>query len=172
MYLILKFDFQYIITKKTKFCNEGENTKRGRPTRGNQNKIKKILKQHYEKGISATATSKETNLNIKTVSKYFTEWDKKLLEYNELDFLKRAKITKEKIIQSFEKDIISLDKDEKEIEMIKNIAKQNGSISHFEKLSKLKLKIKEQKLKILSAKINLINTPTADTVINLEKEDD
>ncbi len=56
---------------KTNFCNEERKTKRGRPTRHNQSKIKEILQTYYQNGISASATSKATQLNIKTVLKYF-----------------------------------------------------------------------------------------------------
>jgi len=146
--------------------------KRGRPTTRNQNKIKKKIQPYYDKGISASTVSKKTKLNIKTVLKYFSKWNKKLLESNESDFLKRAKIEKEKTIQSLDDEIISLDKDKKEVNVIKNIAKQNGNVLHFEKLSRLKLKIEEQKFKILAAKINLINTPTADTIVDMENNDD
>ena len=145
---------------------------RGRPTRHKQNKIKKILQPYYQKGISASAASKVTQLNIKTVLKYFADWDKKLLESEDVDFLRRAKITKEKSIQALDKEIISLDNQEKEINSIKDSAKRNGDISHFVKLSQLKLKIRDQKLKTLSSKINLINTPTADTIINLGEKDE
>jgi len=157
---------------KTNFCDEERKTKRGRPTKHNQSRIKKMLQPYYQKGVSASAASKATQLNIKTVLKYFSEWDKKLLEFEDSDFLKRAKITKERTIQTLDKEIISLDDHEKEINSLKNIARQTGNVLHFEKLSRLKLKIRDQKLKILSAKINLINTPTAYTVIDLEKNNE
>jgi len=168
----LKNNFQYIKGTKTNFCNEERNTKHGRPTRRNQSKIKKILQRYYLKGVSASATSKAAQLNIKTVLKYFAEWDKKLLESEDNDFLRRAKITKERVLQALDNEIISLDDHEKEINSIKDIARQTGNIFHFEKLSQLKLKIRDQKLKMLSYKINLINTPTADVVIDLEKNNE
>ena len=140
---------------------------RGRPTRHKQNKIKKILQSYYQKGISASATSKITQLNIKTVLRYFADWDKKILESEDIDFLRRVKIAKERTLQSLDNEIVSLDNHEKEINSIKDVVRKTGNILHFEKLSKLKLKIIDQKFKILSAKINLINTPTADTIINL-----
>ena len=153
-------------------CNEERKTKHGRPTRRNQSKIKKILQRYYLKGISASATSKVTQLNIKTILKYFSEWDKKILEIEDYDFLRRAKITKERVLQVLDNEIISLDNHEKEINSIKNIAKQTGNVLHFEKLSRLILKIGDQKFKILSAKINLINTPTVDTVVDLEEKNE
>ena len=146
--------------------------KRGRPTLHKQNEIKKILQSFYQKGISPSVTSKATNLNNKTVSKYFSKWNKNILESEDKDFLRRSKIAKERTLQSLDNEIISLDNHEKEINSIKDNARKTGNVIHFVKLSKLKLKITDQKLKMLSAKINLINTPTFDDVVHLENKDD
>ena len=144
--------------------------KRGRPTRHKQNKIKKILQPFYQKGISANATSEKTGINIKTILKYYKQWDKKLVD-SDKDFLKRVKITKEQSIQTLDREISSLYDQEEEIESIKNITKRNGNILYFEKLSRLKLKFLDQRMKILAAKINLVGTPTADTLIEVKKDD-
>ena len=146
--------------------------KHGRPTLQEQNKNKKILQSFYQKGISASATSKATKLNSKTVSKYFSEWDKNILESEDKDFLRRSKIAKERTLQSLDNEIISLDNYEKEINSIKNIVRKTGNVLHFVKLYSLKLKISDQKFKMFSAKINLINTPTFDDMIQLENKDD
>lgn len=143
--------------------------RRGRPTQSNQNKIKKILQPFYQKGISANATSTETRINVKTVLKYYKQWNKELVDSDE-DFLTRVKITKEQSIQALDREIFSLYDQEKEIESIKNITKRNGNITHFEKLLRLKLKFSDQRMKILATKINLIGTPTADTLIEMEKD--
>lgn len=150
----------------------GGEMKHGRPTLYDQHQIKKSLQSFYEKGISPNATSKATKLNIKTVSKYFSEWNKSILESEDMDFLRRSKIAKERTLQLLDNEIISLDNQEKEINSIKDSTRKTGNILHFEKLSRLKLKISDQKLKMLSAKINLINTPTFDDVIHLENKDD
>ncbi len=146
--------------------------KHGRPTLQEQNKIKEILQPFYEKGISASVTSKATKLNSKTVSKYFSEWDKNILESEDKDFLRRSKIAKERTLQSLDNEIISLDNYEKEINSIKDIVRKTGDVLHFVKLYSLKLKISDQKFKMFSAKINLINTPTFDDMIQLENKDD
>jgi hypothetical protein len=148
----------------------GRNMKRGRPTRYNQVQIKKILEPFYQKGISANVTSKKTGMNIKTVSKYFKEWDKKLVD-SDKDFLTRVKITKEQNIQALDREILSLYDQEKEIESVKKSIKGNGDITHFVKLLKLKLKFSDQRMKILAARTNLISTPTADTIIAMEESD-
>lgn len=143
----------------------------GRPTRYNQNKIEKILQLFYQKGISANATSTKTEINIKTILKYYKQWDKKLVD-SDKDFLMRVKITKEQSIQTLDREILSLYDQEDEIESIKNIIKRNGDITRFEKLSRLKLKFSDQRMKILAAKINLVSTPTADTLIEIKEKND
>ena len=144
---------------------------RGSPTRYNQNKIEKILQLFYQKGISANATSTKTEINIKTILKYYKQWDKKLVD-SDKDFLMRVKITKEQSIQTLDREILSLYDQEDEIESIKNIIKRNGDITRFEKLSRLKLKFSDQRIKIRAAKINLVGTPTADTLIEIKEKND
>ena len=146
--------------------------RRGRPTKNDQFQIRRILRPYYQKSISANATSKETGINIKTVLRYFKEWDQKLLESEDKDFLKRCKITKEKSIQTIDDELISLNHQETQLDFVIHDTKRSGNVLHFEKLSRLKLKIKDLKTKLLVAKINLVNTPTADTIINMNKGDE
>lgn len=143
--------------------------RQGRPTKQEQTEIRRTLHPYYQKSISATATSKKTGINIKTVLKYFDEWDKKLVGVEEKDFLKRCRITKERGIQTLDEEILSLNHEEKEIDSIKQVLRKTGDVLHFERLSRLQLKIKDLKTKLLVAKINLINTPTADTIIHLDE---
>ncbi len=89
-----------------------------------------------------------------------------MFESEEKNFLSRIKTTKEKSIQRLDKDIMELTKEEETVESLKESVMQNGNLSGFEKLSKLKLKIIDQRTKTMSAKINLIGTPTADIIIN------
>lgn len=144
----------------------------GRPTKEEQEAISKELQQYYEKGCSATFTSKETRINIKTVLKYFEEWDKELLESTDNDFLQRCKIEKERSVIALESEIESLKKEEEEVEQLKQASIKSGDVLKFERFSKLKLKIKELKAKLLSEKINLVNTPTMDTIMKFQSGDD
>lgn len=138
--------------------------KRGRPSREDQQKIRSIIFEYYEKDISAIVTAKECDVQYKTVRKYYKMWDNETSD--EKDFLVRIKNTKERAIQYFDKNIITLDKDEKRIEFLINKALQKGSVTEFEKLMKMKLKIMELEAKIVSTKVNLVGTPTADVIIN------
>jgi hypothetical protein len=137
---------------------------RGRPSKKDQQKIRSIIFQHYEKDISARVTARECNVQYKTVLKYYKIWDNQTID--EKDFLTRIKNTKEKAIESFDADIITLDKDKKKIEFVIEKSLQKGSIAEFEKLMKLKLKIMDQRTKTISTKVNLVGTPTADMIIN------
>ena len=140
--------------------------KRGRPTQHDQKEIKRIIFQYYEKDISAKVAARNSKTNYKTVLKYYKKWDEKMYDTEEKDFLVRIKNTKERVIQSLDEDIITLTNDEEKIKFLIEKTLQRWNISEFEKLSKLKLKIMDQRVKTISAKINLIGTPTADTIIN------
>lgn len=148
----------------------GSNMKRGRPTLHKQNEIKKILQPFYQKGTSANKTYEETGINIKTILKYYKQWDKKLVD-SDKDFLMKVKIVKEQSIQTMDKEMLSLYEQEEEIEAIKKITKRDGDISHFEKLSRLGLKFSDRRMKILATKMNLIGTPTADTIIEMKRDE-
>lgn len=138
--------------------------KRGRPSREDQQNLRSLILEYYEKDISALVTAKKCNIQYKTVRKYYKMWDKEPIE--EKNFLVRIKNTKERAIQSLDKDIITLYTDEKRTEVLINNALQKGSMAEFEKLTKMKLKIIELRSKTVSTKVNLVGTPTADVIIN------
>jgi len=144
--------------------------KQGRPTRYEQNRIKNILQPFYQKGISANETSAKTGINIKTILKYYKRWNEEIVD-SDKDFLMRVRITKEQTIQTMDREILSLYDQEEEIESIKNSIKRNGDIIQFEKLSRLKLKFSDRRMKVLAAKINLVGTPTVDTLIKIGGND-
>lgn len=139
--------------------------KRGRPTLHSQREIKEIILEYYEQNISAKVAARNSGINRKTILKYYKVWDTEMTEPSE-NFMLRINTTKEKTIESLDRNIISLNNDEKTIEYLKKKAMNNESSAEFERLTKLKLKIMDQRMKIVSAKINLIGTPTADIIIN------
>jgi hypothetical protein len=140
---------------------------RGRPSRKDQQRIRSIIFEYYEKDISAKVTAKECRVQYKTVWKYYKKWNSEIID--EKNFLARIKNTKERAIEAFDRDIITLDKDIKKIEFLIEKSLQKGGMWEFEKLMKIKLKIMNQRTKIVSAKVNLIGTPTADVLINNEE---
>ncbi len=140
--------------------------KRGRPSIVDQQKLKSLIFEYYEKDISVIVTAKECDVNYKTVRKYYKMWDNEPID--DKAFMKRFKNTIERAIQSFDEDIITLDKDKKRIEFLIEKVLQKGSVTEFEKLMKIKLKIIGQKAKTVSTKVNLVGTPTADVIIKQE----
>lgn len=140
---------------------------RGRPTGSKQRRVKKRIQWYYENGISVNVTSKETGFNKKTIRKYYKILDRES-DKSEEDFLSRMKATKENTNQQLETIIISLLKELRQIESLKEKAIANGDLSSFDRLSRLKLKTIDQLEKTMAAKMNLIGTPTADVRIKLE----
>ena len=140
---------------------------RGRPSVKDQQKIKSAILEYYERDISAKVAARECRVQYKTVCKYYKKWDSEIID--EKNFLARIKNTKERAIETFDRDIITRDKDKRKIEFLIEKSLQKESILEFEKLMKIKLKIMDQRTKIVSAKVNLIGTPTADVLINNEE---
>jgi len=68
--------------------------------------------------------------------------------------------------------ILSLVKEQKKIETQLENALQIGNVLHYEKLYRLKLKLTDQLMKVVSSKTNLIGTPTADIIIEQEEKKD
>ncbi len=141
--------------------------KNGRPTKSQQISIERILRPYFENSISARVTADETDFNIKTVSNYFDQWKKEITESETDDFIIRCREEKARSLVSFEKQISSLVRDQNEIELIIEEAKKICNYSILEKFYKLKIKIIETKARFVSARINLITAPTADTVKEL-----
>jgi len=142
----------------------------GRPTKGGQLNIERILRPYFENSISATVTAYETGFDIKTVLKYFNQWKTDILESENGEFFKKCKEEKERCLLTYEKQISSLVTDKKEIELLIEASRRVSNIPYLEKLYKLKLKITETIGKFVSARINLVNAVTADTVFELEKK--
>ena len=92
--------------------------KRGRPTLHSQREIKEIILEYYEQNISAKVAARNSGINRKTILKYYKVWDTEMTEPSE-DFMLRTNTTKEKAIESLDRDVISLNNDEKIIEYLK-----------------------------------------------------
>ena len=142
--------------------------KRGRPPRGEQANIEKKLRPYYEKCISATVTAARTDFNIKTVSKYFDKWTKQIVYSDMPEFIQRCKEEKERCLVSYDGQICSLDDDKNELEQLIQNSKYSGNLSQVGTFYKLKLKVTEMICALIAAKNNLVSTPTADTVVDIE----
>jgi hypothetical protein len=139
--------------------------KRGRPTLHDQKKIKDEIFPFYENNMEAITASRKTGINYKTILKYYGMWNRETFESEKNDHLTRIKITKAKTLWMLDNQFYPLIHEQQTIQHLMDDALKNGSTSEYEKLSRLKIKITEQILDIMSAKINLIGTPTADVII-------
>jgi len=146
--------------------------KMGRPPRAQQAKIEKKLRPYYEKSVSATATAEKTGFNIKTVCKYFDKWTEQIVRSDMPQFIQRCKEEKERCLLSYDGQICSLDDDKNELEILIQHSKQAGNLSHLGTFYKLKLKVTEMICALITAKNNLVSTPTADDVIDIEQREE
>jgi len=80
----------------------------GRPSKKEQLDIQEKLKHYFEKGVSATTTSQLTGLNIKTVCKYFEDWMGQIKKINDVEFLERVKIERERYIGVLDHQLLKL----------------------------------------------------------------
>jgi len=85
-----------------------ESRSNGRPTQKQQLEIQELLRKNFEKGISATSTSRHTGINIKTVCKYFEEWVEQIKEINDIDFLRRIKLDRGHYLTVLDLQLIKL----------------------------------------------------------------
>lgn len=74
----------------------------GRPTRKTQLEIQQTLREYFDLGITATLAAKEADINIKTVSKYFTEFAEQIEEKEKQEFTERYKTERIRAINSFD----------------------------------------------------------------------
>jgi len=137
-----------------------------------QKKIHDIIFSYYKNDIEALTVHRITGINYKTVLKYFSHLNAEMITSEKNDFLTRLKITKERNILMIDNIILSLVKEQKKIETQLENALQIGNVLHYEKLYRLKLKLTDQLMKVVSSKTNLIGTPTADIIIEQEEKKD
>lgn len=149
---------------------DGFNHRRGRPSSADRLQIEGALRSYFEGSFSASTTAKLTGFDIKTVCKYFSRWTRELLEPQNADFIKRCREEKERMILTLEMELDSLHKDRDDVSELIIQSKKVGDLARIEKLYSLKLKVTDKILLVHSLKINLINSPTVDTIISLEKE--
>ena len=112
----------------------------GRPSKMTQLHIQKLLRTYFERGIGASVTSEETGINNKTVCKYFDEWSEQISESETVDFLERQKKERERVVVTFDKQILDackfLDYVNDEIE---KCSKENKAIPRHLISSKLEI---------------------------------
>ena len=96
----------------------------GRPTQKQQIEIQETLREYFEKGVSATVTSHITGTNIKTVCKYFEEWSIQIKNINDIDFLNRIKLERERYLSVLDQQLLKLYQIQSEVE-------ENNSFNYY-----------------------------------------
>ncbi|NIP61999.1 MAG: hypothetical protein GWN01_08970 [Nitrosopumilaceae archaeon] len=137
--------------------------KRGRPSRKQQHNIEDTLRPYFQKGHSALGTANDTGFDVKTVNKYFRKWEKDL--YDDREFSEKCKIERQRTALAIENELLSLEKHERDVEQLKKDSKKLGEYNLFEKATRLIVKIKEQKSKLMAERINLINAATVGDIL-------
>ena len=151
---------------------------RGRPSRKKQVQIVRTLRSYFERNLFATFTAKKTEMNVKTVCKYFDEWADQIREVENKDFVEREKTERERVRLSFDgiifeeyelldeikKEIAKYKKENKpvpryliasQLEILRTISSLNekkGSFSMQMPLDESVHKMIEEKIKNVSAK--------------------
>ena len=105
---------------------------RGRPSRQEQVQIVRTLRPYFERSYTATFTAKMTEMNVKTVCKYFDEFVDQIREVEDKNFVEREKTERERVRLSFDNIIFEeyelLDDVKKEIAKHK---KENKAIPRY-----------------------------------------
>ncbi len=83
-----------------------QSEKNGRPTKIGQLDIERKLRPYFLRGMSASATSIETGINIKTVCKYFNAWYREQEEIETASFLERFKQERQRAISCYDAQIV------------------------------------------------------------------
>ncbi len=86
--------------------SDGEAEKIGRPSKAEQHEMEKKLRPCFLRGMSASASSIETGINIKTICKYFNGWFKELEEVETQSFRARFKEERQRAISCYDAQIV------------------------------------------------------------------
>lgn len=110
--------------------SNGQSEKSGRPTKSGQLDIEKKLRSCFLRGMSASATSVDTGINIKTVCKYFNEWYREQEEVETASFLERFKQERQRAISCYDAQIVEAYRLQEIIkEEIESVRKNGKSVS-------------------------------------------
>jgi len=158
---------KYIMPTVDAILVQANDHNRGRPSKAQELEIERELWPFFTKLYSATFTAKKTGYDIKTVAKYFVEFKKEILESETREFVQRSRETKERGLLAYDELLYSLYEDRKDIERLVDASEKIGDLRTVEKWYRIKMKINKDITEVISAKINLENTATADDVVKI-----
>jgi len=147
-------------------------SKHGRPTKQKQRDIERALRPLYEGTISSSVAARETGHNIKTILKYYNKWNEEILEPEKKDFLKRCRDEKERSVLALDNLMLSLNKEFDNNDKTIRMMKETGDYILAEKYIKLKIKLADKILKLVTTKLSITNSPTYDSMIEIRKQVD
>jgi len=122
----------------------------GRPKKQDQLKIRSELMGYFERGCNVFYTSKKSEHNRKTVTRYFEEFGEQAVEEMNEKFVVRQKIAKETAVMGLQEDMDLIDKELKDIELHKlGVADESPTWrSQYHNLIKMRSDIRQYKCDI------------------------
>lgn len=141
---------------------------RGRLSPKERKRMEFCLQAYHVQMVGVMETSRQTGINHRTVSKYFTTWNTDLLKSDNGSFIELCKITKSQRIHALDIDIVNYTESEREISDMIRIAFSQNNVKDYVLLCKSLDKIINSRQKLQDQKIELINTITFDVDITSE----
>jgi len=140
----------------------------GRPSKAEQLDKRMRLFPYFEEKIKPKQAAKATGINVKTVRDYFAILAEVVYKNQEKEFLERSRLAKERTLLKIAIRIDKLEKHSDELEEKLNNVEWSVSpeyIPTHEKYDKIQVAIAKLELE----KCNLECSPTADTKLNIDK---
>jgi hypothetical protein len=143
---------------------DDQNNERGRPSINQQIEMEKKILPYFRNGISTTTTARELGLDVKTVRRYYKKFAKPKLSMMEEEFIEESKINVESSVCALDNLILE---GRKSLEDLKNeLGNKNINPKEKRDLRKELREIVKNIAHLITLKINLTNSPTADLSLN------
>jgi hypothetical protein len=128
---------------------------RGRPSKPQQLTIERTLREFFAKAASATFASQKTGYDIKTVAKYYNQFQKDIRDVETKDYHKRFDEESQKFLYAYDELCYSLYQDKMEIQDMITHAKKTSDLKTIENLYRIKQKINSNLINLVLARFNL-----------------
>jgi hypothetical protein len=135
----------------------------GRPSIVDQIEIEKTLWPYFESEYKAQRAADETEINIKTVRRYFRIWREKYISVQGPEFFKNCRLSNGRTILELNEVISKLEKRSDELDVA---IESLGSIQDKRWMYSEYRKMQESLSKLYVQRNNLENAPTADVTLD------
>ncbi len=129
---------------------------RGRPSKPEQLNIESTLREFFAQAASATFASQKTGYDIKTVTKYYNQFQCEIKDIEIMDFHERFYEERRKFLYAYDELSNSLYLDKMEIQDMIIQAKESSDLKNFEKLYRIKQKINYNLINLVLARFTLM----------------